>query len=106
MTTQAIAASKPLRLLLILAPWMLILLLWYGVRASGLVSPALVPAPHEVATRFAELLRDRLAVDIFMSTRRVLIGVALGVALAAPRVRRRWAFASAGTRVCAASSTR
>jgi NitT/TauT family transport system permease protein len=84
MTTQAIAASKPLRLLLILAPWMLILLLWYGVRASGLVSPALVPAPHEVATRFAELLRDRLAVDIFMSTRRVLIGVALGVALAVP----------------------
>ena len=63
---------------------MLILLLWYGVRASGLVSPALVPAPHEVAARFVELLRDRLAVDIFMSTRRVFIGVALGVALAVP----------------------
>ena len=84
MTTQAISASKPLRFLLILAPWVLILLLWYGVRASGLVSPALVPAPHEVAARFVELLRDRLAVDIFMSTRRVFIGVALGVALAVP----------------------
>ncbi|MES2099814.1 MAG: ABC transporter permease [Pseudomonadota bacterium] len=84
MTTQATAASKPLRLLLVLAPWALILLLWYGVRASGLVNPALVPAPHEVASKFVELLRDRLAVDIFMSTRRVFIGVTLGVALAVP----------------------
>ncbi len=84
MTTQATAASKPLRLLLVLAPWALILLLWYGVRASGLVNPALVPAPHEVASKFVELLRDRLAVDIFMSTKRVFIGVTLGVALAVP----------------------
>ena len=84
MTTQATAASKPLRLLLVLAPWALILLLWYGVRASGLVNPALVPAPHEVASKFVELLRDRLAIDIFMSTQRVFIGVTLGVALAVP----------------------
>lgn len=84
MTTQAISASKPLRLLLVLAPWALILLLWYGVRASGLVNPALVPAPHEVARKFVELMKDRLAIDIFMSTRRVFIGVTLGVALAVP----------------------
>ncbi|HEY9237303.1 MAG TPA: ABC transporter permease [Burkholderiaceae bacterium] len=77
-------ASKFLRLCLLLAPWLLIVLLWYGVRASGLVPPALVPAPHEVAARFVELLRDRLAIDIFMSTKRVVIGVALGVALAVP----------------------
>ena len=78
------ASTKLLRFLLLFAPWLLIVLLWYGVRASGLVPPALVPAPHEVATRFVELMRDRLAIDIFMSTKRVVIGVTLGVALAVP----------------------
>jgi NitT/TauT family transport system permease protein len=69
---------------LVLLPWALIVLAWYGVRASGLVNPALVPAPHEVATRFVALLRERLLLDIFMSTQRVFIGVTLGVALAVP----------------------
>ncbi|KQW40627.1 ABC transporter permease [Rhizobacter sp. Root404] len=77
-------STRLLRLLLLLAPWLLIVLAWYGVRASGLVPPALVPAPHDVAAKFVELMRDRLAIDIFMSTRRVVIGVALGVALAVP----------------------
>ena len=84
MITQVTPTSNPLRIALILAPWALIVLLWYGVRASGLVSPALVPAPHEVASKFIELMKDRLAIDIFMSTKRVFIGVALGVALAVP----------------------
>jgi NitT/TauT family transport system permease protein len=72
------------RALLVLLPWALIVLLWYGVRASGFVSPALVPAPHEVAVRFVALLRERLLLDIFMSTQRVFIGVTLGVLLAVP----------------------
>ncbi|MDA7416393.1 ABC transporter permease [Xenophilus arseniciresistens] len=74
----------PLRAALILAPWLLLLALWYAVRASGLVSPALVPAPHQVAQRFIELLQDRLLMDIWMSTQRVFIGVALGTLLAVP----------------------
>ncbi len=78
------APNRLLRFLLLFAPWLLIVLAWYGVRASGLVPPALVPAPHEVAAKFVELMRDRLAIDIFMSTKRVVIGVALGVALAVP----------------------
>ena len=68
----------------VLAPWLLIVLAWYGVRSSGLVNPALVPAPHEVAVRFSALLGDRLLQDIWMSTQRVFIGVTLGVALAVP----------------------
>jgi NitT/TauT family transport system permease protein len=72
------------RVLLLLAPWVLIVLAWYGVRASGLVNPALVPAPHEVALRAQALLRDRLLLDIAMSTQRVFVGVTLGVALAVP----------------------
>ena len=72
------------RPLLIAAPWVLIIALWYGVRASGLVNPALVPAPHAVLERFIELSQDRLGLDVWMSTQRVFIGVALGVVLAVP----------------------
>lgn len=72
------------RAALILAPWLLLLLLWYGVRASGLINPALVPAPHQVATKFIELMGDRLPMDIWMSTQRVFIGVTLGTLLAVP----------------------
>ena len=79
--------SLPLRLarpLLVLAPWAVIVALWYGVRASGWVNPALVPTPHEVFERFLALAGDRLGLDMWMSTRRVFIGVALGVAAAVP----------------------
>lgn len=69
---------------LLLAPWLAIVALWYAVRASGLVNPALVPAPHAVAAKFVELLRERLALDIWMSTQRVFVGVTLGVLLAVP----------------------
>ncbi len=67
-----------------LAPWALIVALWYAVRASGLVNPALVPAPHAVFERFVALAPDRLGMDVWMSTRRVVIGVALGVTAAVP----------------------
>jgi NitT/TauT family transport system permease protein len=72
------------RPLLIAAPWLLIIALWYGIRASGLISPALVPAPHKVLERFIELSHGRLPLDVWMSTQRVVVGVALGVAVAVP----------------------
>ena len=72
------------RALLVVAPWALIVALWYGVRASGLVNPALVPAPHAVFERFLSLAQDRLGMDVWMSTRRVVVGVALGVVVAVP----------------------
>ncbi len=67
-----------------LAPWLAIVALWYAVRASGLVNPALVPAPHAVFARFVELAQGRLPLDIWMSTQRVVIGVFLGVLVAVP----------------------
>ena len=77
------AASR--RLVTIILPWLALLALWYAVRASGLVSAALVPTPGEVVTRFWNLLwQGTLALDILMSTQRVVIGVALGIALAVP----------------------
>ena len=73
------------RALLVAAPWVGILTLWYGIRASGLVNPALVPPPHVVAARFWDLLLNQgLLYDIAVSTRRVFIGVAVGIALAVP----------------------
>jgi NitT/TauT family transport system permease protein len=73
------------RILLVAAPWLLIVLAWYGVRASGLVSPGLIPAPHDVAAKLWELLtRETLLRDIWASSRRVFIGVVLGTACAVP----------------------
>ena len=68
----------------LLAPWLLILAVWYAVRASGLVNPALVPAPHQVLAKFIELSSGRLWWDIWMSTQRVFLGVLLGVVVAVP----------------------
>lgn len=78
------AAPAGGRLGLVLAPWLLLLAIWYAIRFSGLVPPALVPAPHEVAQRFVELMGTRLPLDILMSTGRVFAGVALGTLLAVP----------------------
>lgn len=73
------------RSLLVLSPWLALVAVWYAVRLSGLVNPALVPAPHAVAARFADLLWNQgLLTDVAVSTRRVFVGVAVGIALAVP----------------------
>jgi NitT/TauT family transport system permease protein len=70
---------------LILAPWGLLILLWYTIAYSGLINPALVPTPHAVAAQFQDLLfNGRLLRDIAMSTQRVAVGVSLGIAAAVP----------------------
>ncbi|MCC6472133.1 MAG: ABC transporter permease [Burkholderiales bacterium] len=70
--------------MLVLMPWAAIVALWYAIHYSGLVNPALVPAPHAVAERFVELAGQRLPRDVWMSTQRVFLGVALGIAAAVP----------------------
>jgi NitT/TauT family transport system permease protein len=73
------------RVVLLLAPWALIVLGWYAIGYSGLVNPALVPLPHAVAAKFWALLtQERLPRDIWMSTQRVFLGVTLGILLAVP----------------------
>ena len=78
------ARGPAARVALVAAPWLALLVLWYAVRASGLINPTLVPAPHAVLQKFFALLQDRLLLDIWMSTRRVFIGVFLGVLAAVP----------------------
>jgi NitT/TauT family transport system permease protein len=70
--------------MLILAPWAAIVAAWYAVHYSGLVNPALVPTPHAVAQQFWSLSRDRLPMDVWMSTQRVFLGVSLGIVAAVP----------------------
>jgi NitT/TauT family transport system permease protein len=66
-------------------PWVVIVLVWYGIHVSGAINPALVPAPHSVASRFWALLYGgRLAGDIAISTQRVVLGIAFGIAAAVP----------------------
>ena len=73
------------RFLLGLAPWVGAVLLWYAVRWSGFVNASLIPAPHQVAAKFFELLtRENLLLDIYTSTRRVFLGVILGITVAVP----------------------
>jgi len=75
----------PRKTLLIALPWIVVVLAWYAIAYSGLVNPALVPTPHQVAAKFWELLTTaRLPIDILMSTQRVFVGVTLGIAVAVP----------------------
>jgi NitT/TauT family transport system permease protein len=68
-----------------LGPWALILALWYGVRYSGFFEASLIPSPVQVASRLWEMLiGGQLALDMYMSTQRVFLGVVLGTACAVP----------------------
>lgn len=69
----------------VLLPFMMLVLFWWVVRATRLVSPALLPSPLAVAERFVSgLTHGGLAVDILMSVERVLVGLLLGTAVAVP----------------------
>jgi NitT/TauT family transport system permease protein len=79
------AAGGRFRSLMVLLPWVAIVLVWSAIPYSGLVSPALVPTPLQVAERFVSLLwGDRLGLDVIASTQRVILGVALGITAAVP----------------------
>ena len=74
-----------LNVLLPVVPWAGIVLIWYLIPTLGLVNPALVPTPMEVAKTFWRLLTtEKLWLDMLMSLQRVLLGLALGISLAIP----------------------
>lgn len=74
-----------LRVAWFLGPWALVLVLWYGVRFSGLFEASLIPTPLEVVTRLWQMLvHGDLFWDMYMSTQRVFLGVVLGTGCAVP----------------------
>jgi NitT/TauT family transport system permease protein len=73
------------RVLLGLVPWIGVVAAWYGIRASGYINLSLIPAPHQVAAKFVELLlHEGLLSDVYASARRVFFGVTLGILAAVP----------------------
>jgi NitT/TauT family transport system permease protein len=68
-----------------LLPWLAIIGLWYLVHVSGLVKASLVPSPWQVAMKWWQLvIRNGFLIDMYMSTQRVVFGVALGIVAAVP----------------------
>ncbi|MFO1049548.1 MAG: ABC transporter permease [Geminicoccaceae bacterium] len=66
-------------------PWLVLVLLWAGEATLGIVNPALLPPPGQVATEAWRLaVGGTLWPHLFASTARVLAGVAIGTALAVP----------------------
>lgn len=73
------------RIVLGILPWILVIGLWYLVRLSGLVKSSLVPAPEQVLITWWQLVTEAgFLLDMYMSTQRVVLGVALGIAAAVP----------------------
>jgi NitT/TauT family transport system permease protein len=68
-----------------LLPFAVVILLWYLVRWSGLIDPGLLPPPHQVfADIWTRSTQGSFLVDIWMSVRRVLLGLFFGMVLAIP----------------------
>jgi NitT/TauT family transport system permease protein len=68
-----------------LLPWLVVIIVWHLIPATGLVSVALVPTPLQVLLKFWEqLTTNRLWLDMYMSLQRVTLGLACGIALAVP----------------------
>lgn len=66
-------------------PWVAVILIWYLLPITGLIKETLVPSPITVFNKFYDLLLNHgLLNDILLSSRRVLIGLALGVTAATP----------------------
>lgn len=68
-----------------IASFAVIIAIWALTWASGLVDKGLLPSPLEVFRHFLNLMGDKqLWLDILLSSRRVLVGVFCGLAIAIP----------------------
>jgi NitT/TauT family transport system permease protein len=68
-----------------LLPWGLIVLVWEFITLTGIVGAGLVPSPFQVWSAFwKELSTEHLWLDVYMSSQRVILGVASGIAVAVP----------------------
>jgi NitT/TauT family transport system permease protein len=83
---QKVSMTKLIRRIAFMAlPWLAIILIWYLVRASGLVQTSLVPTPLDVLARWWQLVTEAgFLMDMLMSTQRVVLGVAFGITAAVP----------------------
>lgn len=81
----ALVGSRSMRALFGAVGFGVVVLVWYVVELSGLIAEDLLPAPHEVLVEIWRLTgTGNLAEHVWLSLRRVLIGVLVGVAAAVP----------------------
>jgi len=67
------------------APWAFLLAAWTALKYSGLVDSQLLPSPGAVARQFwLSMTTERLWMDMLLSTRRVFLGLLLGMLVAVP----------------------
>jgi NitT/TauT family transport system permease protein len=67
------------------ASFAVIIAIWAAMWWSGVVDPGLLPSPAEVLRQFIKMMTEKqLWLDVVLSSRRVLIGVVCGLALAIP----------------------
>ena len=79
------AARYAARIGLTVAPFAGLVILWWLLRLTGLINPALLPSPLQVAQTFwSTLTGGNLLTNITMSVARVLGGLLLGTAAAVP----------------------
>jgi NitT/TauT family transport system permease protein len=70
---------------LTVAPFAVLVVLWWLLRLTGLINPSLLPSPADVARTFwSTLTAGQLLTNIVMSVTRVLGGLLLGTAAAVP----------------------
>jgi NitT/TauT family transport system permease protein len=70
---------------LTILPFAALILVWWLLRASGLINPGLLPSPFVVMAHFwTDLIHGDLAVNILMSVQRVLAGLLIGTIAAVP----------------------
>ena len=68
-----------------LLPWGLILLVWQLITLTGIAGGGLVPSPVQVGSTFWKQLRgEQLWLDVYMSSQRVILGLACGIIAAVP----------------------
>ena len=64
---------------------MALVLVWWLLRATGIINPRLLPSPFVVLAHFwTGLVHGDLGINILMSVERVLAGLLLGTAAAVP----------------------
>lgn len=85
MLRQSSAARTATSICLTIAPFVGLVILWWLLRVTGAINPALLPSPLQVAQTFwATLIGGNLLTNIGMSVARVLGGLLLGTAAAVP----------------------
>ena len=81
--------AKPTRLIasaaLTALPFVALVLVWWLLRATGIIDPRLLPSPFVVLAHFwTDLVYGDLGINLLKSVERVLVGLLLGTAAAVP----------------------